>query len=63
MGALFYMQKEVRTMNYVLRCEKCGRPAQLRKRATGRTPNGHLNVTKVYERVCPCGGAIKPTME
>lgn len=50
-------------MMTTLRCEKCDRPAQLKKQTTGRTLNGHLNVTKIYERICPCGGAIKPIME
>lgn len=47
----------------VLKCEKCDRPAQLKKQTTGRTSNGNLNVKKVYERVCVCGGEIKPIME
>lgn len=46
-----------------LKCEKCDRPAQLKKQATGRTQNGHLNINKVYERVCSCGGTIKPMMD
>ena len=50
-------------METVLKCVKCDRPAQLKKQATGRTRNGHLNVKKVYERVCLCGGAIRPIME
>ena len=50
-------------MMTALRCEKCDRPAQLKKTSTGRTRNGHLNVKKVYEPVCPCGGNVKPIME
>lgn len=50
-------------MMTALKCEKCDRPAQLKKQATGRTRNGHLNVKKVYECVCPCGAEIKPMIE
>lgn len=50
-------------METVLKCEKCDRPAQLKTKSTGRTRNGNLNVNKVYERKCPCGGEIKPMMD
>lgn len=50
-------------MMTALKCEKCDRPAQLKKKATGRTRYGNLNIKKVYERVCPCGGEIKPMMD
>lgn len=58
-----YIKMGVSVMMTTLKCEKCDRPAQLKKQATGRTRNGHLNVKKVYERVCPCGGVIMPLME
>lgn len=58
-----YIKMGVSVMMTTLKCEKCDRPAQLKKQATGRTRNGLLNVKKVYERVCPCGGAIMPLME
>ena len=58
-----YIKMGVNVMMTTLKCEKCDRPAQLKRQATGRTRNGHMNVKKVYERVCPCGGAIKPMME
>ena len=50
-------------MEMTLKCVKCDRPAQLKAMSTGRTRNGNLNVKKVYECVCPCGGVIKPVME
>lgn len=64
MGALFlYIKLGVSVVITTLKCVKCDRPAQLKKQATGRTRNGHLNVKKVYERFCPCGGEIKALME
>ena len=64
MGALFSIHKVGGVcMMTTLKCEKCDRPAQLKKQATGRTCNGHLNVKKVYERECPCGGEMKPMLE
>lgn len=59
----FYAMKRGERMETVLKCVECDRPAQLKVKSTGRTGNGNLNVKKVYERVCPCGGAIKPMME
>ena len=58
-----YIKLGVSVMMTTLKCEKCDRPAQLKKQATDRTRNGHLNVKKVYERICPCGGEIKAMME
>lgn len=64
MGALFSIHKVGGVcMMTTLKCEKCDRPAQLMKQATGRTRNGHLSVKKVYERNCACGGEIKALME
>lgn len=64
MGALFlYIKLGVSVVMTTLKCVKCDRPAQLKTKATGRTRNGNLNVKKVFERKCPCGGEIKPMME
>lgn len=59
----FYAKKRGERMETVLKCVECDRPAQLKAKSTGRTRNGNLNVKKVYENVCPCGGEIKPIME
>lgn len=63
MGALFSIHKIGGvSMMTTLKCEKCDRPAQLLKKTTERAGDGYYT-KKVYERVCPCGGAIKPIME
>ena len=58
-----YIKMGVSGMMTTLKCEKCDRPAQLKEQITKWTPKGHLNIKLVYERVCSCGGAIKPIVE
>ena len=57
-----YIKMGVIVVMTALKCVEYDRLAQIKKQATGRTRKGHLNVKKVYERVCSCGGEIKPLM-
>ncbi|WP_339176406.1 hypothetical protein MKY51_08105 [Solibacillus sp. FSL R5-0691] len=50
-------------MTSVLKCVECNRPARLLKETREQDKNGNDFVRKVYERICLCGGEIKPVME
>ena len=50
-------------MNYVLRCEKCDRPAPVVSTKHGRSLAGNETVKKIVPNKCACGGTIKPVMD
>ena len=61
-AALFFHAERSKRMNYVLQCEDCKRPAQMIS-VTKAEKSTHTEVKKEYEKMCPCGGEIKPTLE
>ena len=50
-------------MTTVLKCVECNRPARLIKETKERDEKGNYFIRKVYERLCICGGEIKPITE
>lgn len=51
------------TMNYVLRCEKCDRPAEIMIHKVGRQRTGHETIKKTSAHTCECGGKIVPKLD
>ncbi|NLY80101.1 MAG: hypothetical protein GX072_09495 [Lysinibacillus sp.] len=51
-------------MKYTIKCEKCGRPADIEKQITNEQTNRPTTTTTTYKRACPiCGGTVKPLLD